>query len=261
MPLAAFCWGGIGPVSRYAFSQGMAPLEVAYWRAFFGWIIFGLLAVRMKQTRVRRRDLPWVLSFGLWGVSLFYGSYLLAIEHGGAALAAVLLYTAPLWVAVLGWGLLAGFLYGIYFIFGKRFLRSYATPTLFLYALPVGMLGLAPFIRVEFPPPRARSRTSFLGSPPLQAEKNVSQGSGHDDEDRGHDDGDGERPVQGIVPACGHEDQPGHEGEHAETEDPHQDNCQVLRYAYPARRLHLILPCRQYGPARHPWPTDPEGSC
>jgi len=204
--LAAFCWGGIGPVSRYAFSQGMAPLEVAFWRALFGWIVFGLHAVRMRQTRVKRRDLPWVLAFGLWGVSLFYGSYQLAIEQGGAALAAVLLYTAPLWVAILariflgekltplkilcvflgmggvaavalgqgngqtagvsvgalGWGLLSGFLYGVYYIFGKRFLRSYATPTLFFYALPVGMLGLMPFIRFQIPSPPALLAVFFL---------------------------------------------------------------------------------------------------
>jgi len=204
--LAAFCWGGIGPVARYAFAQGMTPLEVAFWRALFGWVIFGTQAVRMKKTRVHNRHLPWVLGFGLWGVSLFYGSYLLAIEHGGAALAAVLLYTAPFWVAVLariflgesftplkifclllgvggvaavalgqgkalvagvpemalGWGLLSGFLYGLYYIFGKRFLRSYATPTLFLYALPVGVLGLAPFIRIGFPSPPALLAVLFL---------------------------------------------------------------------------------------------------
>jgi DME family drug/metabolite transporter len=65
-------------------------------------------------------------------------------------------------VAALGWGLLSGFLYGIYYIFGKRFLRSYATPTLFLYALPVGMLGLAPFIRIEFPTAGARLAILFL---------------------------------------------------------------------------------------------------
>ena len=65
-------------------------------------------------------------------------------------------------VAALGWGLLAGFLYGIYYIFGKRFLRSYATPTLFLYALPVGVLGLTPFIRVEIPSPKALLAVLFL---------------------------------------------------------------------------------------------------
>jgi drug/metabolite transporter, DME family len=204
--LAAFCWGGIGPVSKYAFAQGMTPLEVAFWRALFGWIVFGTHAVWTRQTRVKRQDLPWVLSFGLWGVSLFYGSYLLAIEGGGAALAAVLLYTAPLWVVVLAriflgesltrlkllcvmlgtsgvalvafgqgahhlggastrsvaWGLLAGLLYGVYYVFGKKYLRSYATPTLFLYALPVGALGLAPFITISFPEPKTLLAVVFL---------------------------------------------------------------------------------------------------
>jgi DME family drug/metabolite transporter len=204
--LAAFCWGGIGPVSRYAFAHGLGPLEVAFWRALFGWVFFSIQAVRLGQTRIQSRDLPAVLSFGLWGVSLFYGSYLLAIERGGAALAAVLLYTAPLWVAVLariflgesftrlktlcvllgtggvavvalgqrgengvnvsaaalGWGLLAGFIYGVYYIFGKKFLRTYHTPTLFLYALPVGAAGLLPFIRFELPSAQALLAVLFL---------------------------------------------------------------------------------------------------
>ena len=124
--LAAFCWGGIGPVARYAFAHGMAPLEVAFWRALFGWVIFGTHAVRMKKTRVHNRDLPWVLGFGLWGVSLFYGSYLLAIDHGGAALAAVLLYTAPLWVAILA----------------RIFLREPFTP-LKIFCVLLGMSGVA----------------------------------------------------------------------------------------------------------------------
>jgi drug/metabolite transporter (DMT)-like permease len=111
----------------------------------------------------------------------------------GAALASVLLYTAPAWVAVLaclmlgetmgphklaalvmtlagvacvtlgpvlsgnqelgainllgiGLGLLSGFCYATYYIFGKLYLGRYTTPTLFLYALPVGCLGLFPFV-------------------------------------------------------------------------------------------------------------------
>lgn len=43
-----------------------------------------------------------MLLFGLVGVSLFYSAYQFAVEAGGAALASVLLYTAPAWVAVMG---------------------------------------------------------------------------------------------------------------------------------------------------------------
>jgi drug/metabolite transporter (DMT)-like permease len=117
----------------------------------------------------------------------------LSIHYVGAALASVLLYTAPAWVAVLAWlmlgesmtgskivalcmtllgvacvslgpsllsgqglgavnlpgillGLLSGLSYATYYIFGKRYLGRYATPTLFLYALPVGCLCLLPFV-------------------------------------------------------------------------------------------------------------------
>jgi DME family drug/metabolite transporter len=51
--------------------------------------------------RVARRDLPAVVGFGLVGVAFLYVAYFMAVREGGAALAAVLLYTAPVWVAVI----------------------------------------------------------------------------------------------------------------------------------------------------------------
>jgi drug/metabolite transporter, DME family len=50
--------------------------------------------------RIARRDLPAVGGFALFGVAIFYWSYFRAVELGGAALAAILLYTAPAWVAL-----------------------------------------------------------------------------------------------------------------------------------------------------------------
>lgn len=203
--LAAFLWGLIGPVSRLAFQEGLTPLAVAFFRAGIAWVFFGLHALLLRQVRVERRDALPLLLFGLVGVSLFYGSYQLAVVYGGAALASVLLYTAPAWVALLSlvvlkepldrtgllavaltllgvglmgvgggsgvrvlslalfFGLLSGFTYALYYIFGKLYLPRYATPTLFLYALPVGALGLLPW--VEFAPlsPRAMEALLFLG--------------------------------------------------------------------------------------------------
>ena len=98
---AAVLWGIIGPFSRLAFDQGVTPMEVAFWRAVLAWVCFGSHAVLAGQVRVRRRDLPTLLAFSVTGVTLFYGSYQLAVNKGGAALAAVLLYTAPAWVTVL----------------------------------------------------------------------------------------------------------------------------------------------------------------
>ena len=98
---AAFLWGMIGPFARLAFSEGILPMEVAFWRAVLAWIFFGSHAVVLCQIRMRSKDFPALLVFALTGVALFYGSYQLAVKSGGAALASVLLYTAPAWVVVM----------------------------------------------------------------------------------------------------------------------------------------------------------------
>lgn len=190
---AAALWALIGPLSKQAMALGVAPLEAAFWRSAFGWCFFAVHALATGAWRLERKDAPAVASFGLIGVSTLFGAYILSISMVGAALASVLLYTAPAWVAVLAWltlgermqahklaalcmtllgvacvslgpslvsgqglgavnlpgvllGLLSGFSYATYYIFGKRYLGRYATPTLFLYALPVGCLGLFPFV-------------------------------------------------------------------------------------------------------------------
>ncbi len=203
--LAALLWGLIGPVSRLAFQGGLAPLEVAFYRALLAWGFFGFHALWLGAYRVRVQDLPALLLFGLVGVALFYGAYQLAVAYGGAALASVLLYTAPAWVALLSalvlretlgarevgavlltllgvglmglsggtavqvgglallFGLLSGFTYALYYIFGKIYLPRYATPTLFLYALPVGALVLWPWAQPRWPGLAAWPGLLFLG--------------------------------------------------------------------------------------------------
>ncbi len=164
---AAALWGLLGPFAKLAFQEGIAPLEVAFWRAILAWLCFGSQALWQRQIRVAVSDLPVLGLFSLTGVFFFYGSYQLAVQKGGAALASVLLYTAPAWVALMAgfffkekmtrikmaalaatlagvalvslgaggaiggasgqmtaavmWGLVAGFCYSLYYIFGKYF--------------------------------------------------------------------------------------------------------------------------------------------
>jgi len=199
---AAALWALIGPLSKLAMAQGVAPLEAAFWRSAMGWTLFAVHAASTGAWRLQRQDAPAVAAFGVIGVSTLFGAYILSISMVGAALASVLLYTAPAWVAVLAWltlgermhahklaalamtlvgvacvslgpalmsgqglgavnlpgillGLLSGFSYATYYIFGKRYLGRYATPTLFLYALPVGCLGLLPFVTFGAKSPQA----------------------------------------------------------------------------------------------------------
>ncbi|EPR39360.1 protein of unknown function DUF6 transmembrane [Desulfovibrio sp. X2] len=186
---AASLWGLIGPVAKIALAAGMPPLEVAFWRTASGWLFFALQALFAGQYRVAGRDMPLVLAFGLFGVAGLFGTYVLAVRDGGAALASVLLYTAPAWVAVMSrflfresmgpakilalimtmtgvacvclgpgagaehigpaavfFGLASGLSYALYYIFGKQYLGRYSTPTLFLWAMPVGALALLPSV-------------------------------------------------------------------------------------------------------------------
>lgn len=200
MTAAAALWGILGPFSRLAFSEGIHPMEVAFWRATLAWGFFGIHAAATRSLRLDLRDFPMVALFAITGVTAFYGTYQLAIRGGGAALASVLLYTAPAWVALLArlifketftrpkiialvltfigvvcvagsgriqitwpallFGLTAGFCYSLYYIFGKHFSTRYSSPNLFLYLLPIGALTLLPW--VDFSPKSATAWGALL---------------------------------------------------------------------------------------------------
>ncbi len=175
-------------------------MEVAFWRALITWICFGSQALVRKETRVDRKDLPLLAIFAVFGISLFYIAYQYAVKTGGAAFAAVLLYTAPAWVVVFSYfiyrekltkikiaavilvisgvylisktggnassgavlgivalvsGLTSGFCYSLYYTIGKYFSKKYSSSTLFLYVLPIGMLGILPFVHFVHKTPLA----------------------------------------------------------------------------------------------------------
>lgn len=100
MLLAAASWALIGPVSRVALAAGLSPVEIAFWRALLGGALFALHAAVRGLPRPQGRGLGGAVGFGVVGVALFYLSYQYAVAFGGAALASVLLYTAPAWVVL-----------------------------------------------------------------------------------------------------------------------------------------------------------------
>jgi DME family drug/metabolite transporter len=188
---AATLWGLIGIFSSLAFSQGIGPMEVAFWRAVLTWICFGTQAVIQKETHMEKQDIPLFVLFALLGITLFYICYQFAVKTGGAAFASVLLYTAPAWVLICSFfiykekltvikflavslvilgvflisktgdtsqgatsiglmailsGLGAGFCYSLYYTIGKYFSSRYSSANLFFWVLPLGALGILPFV-------------------------------------------------------------------------------------------------------------------
>ena len=111
--LAAALWALIGPVSRLVLREGIAPLEIAVWRCVIGTVLFAAhIAIgafrsppgpRSSGWTISRTDLPGIAAFGVVGIATLYGALSLAVDAGGAALAVVLLYTAPAWVALFAW--------------------------------------------------------------------------------------------------------------------------------------------------------------
>ena len=99
--IAAILWACIGPVAKIAFAEGMKPLEVGFWRAGFGGLAFVVHGAVSKQLALPPKDLPGIVCFAFFCIAVFFCAYQIAVEQGGAALASVLLYTAPAWVALL----------------------------------------------------------------------------------------------------------------------------------------------------------------
>lgn len=187
---AAFGWGLIGIFSSMAFTQGLGPMEVAFWRAVLTWFCFATQALIKKEHYIKKKDLPLLVLFSLLGISLFYISYQFAVKMAGAAFASVLLYTAPAWVILCSFfifkekistlkiisvflviigvylisttdaqqsgktfgilailaGLTSGFCYSLYYTIGKYFSGEYSSANIFLWILPIGAIGILPFV-------------------------------------------------------------------------------------------------------------------
>jgi DME family drug/metabolite transporter len=97
---AAFQWALLGPVARVAFTEGVSPLTVAFWRAAIAALLFATHAAFTSTPALRRTDRLPSMILGVVAVAGLYVAYFESVQRGGAALAAILLYSAPVWVAL-----------------------------------------------------------------------------------------------------------------------------------------------------------------
>ncbi len=102
--LAATFWAMLGPLYTLAVRWGTAsPLTVIIYRSgTAAAVLFVVLLFSSPgQFRVSLHHWPFFISYGLFGVALFYVGYIYAVLRIGVALAVVLMYTAPGWVAII----------------------------------------------------------------------------------------------------------------------------------------------------------------
>ncbi len=105
-PLAAFClmaliWGYNWVVMKVAMSYS-GPLEFSAWRCALGvLLLFGLLiALRVP---LKPREIGKTIWLGLFQTAGFVGLVSWSLAIGAAGKNAVLAYTMPFWVILLGW--------------------------------------------------------------------------------------------------------------------------------------------------------------
>ena len=102
--VAAALWGALGIIFKALISDyGLSRITIAFFRAFLSAaILFAALAFRRPSLlHIAARDVLFFAAFGLFGIAAFYSVYVTAIDLAGMSVSAVLLYTAPAWVALI----------------------------------------------------------------------------------------------------------------------------------------------------------------
>lgn len=103
---AAFLWGLAGGIGGVLMEDGWSPFVVAFYRGAVGLMfVLAWLALRPARSGLRCRRLwLWSTIAGL-GVAGNFTFYFLSIAHGSVAVAATLMYCAPVFVYLISFAL------------------------------------------------------------------------------------------------------------------------------------------------------------
>ncbi|HSJ37016.1 MAG TPA: DMT family transporter [Planococcus sp. (in: firmicutes)] len=137
--LAAVCWGISGVIADILMSSGWNPIVISFYRGAIGLLFFiGWFLLHFKENwSVSPRLYIWSLIAGV-AVAGNFTFYFLSIQASSVAVAATLMYTAPVFVLVTSfllrlerstwfkWGSIAGVLSGIVLLTGAYNLDSIA---------------------------------------------------------------------------------------------------------------------------------------
>ena len=100
--LAAVLFGFSGNAAKYLFNRGMSPFQLIQLRVTIAWAgLFLLLLVRRRDLlHVHPRDLFYFAALGIFGIAAAQFFYLFAISKIDVAVAILLHYTGPVFVAL-----------------------------------------------------------------------------------------------------------------------------------------------------------------
>ena len=188
--LGSILLGSIGIFVRQA-NEYFEPMTQSFARIFFAFVFITTLnfikgKLKSETFAIRRKDLPYFLLNGIIGFSGMAAAFTLSVLYASIANAYFLLYTAPIFAAVLGYfflkdkitkplivaiatsfvgliflfnpgdltsnlagnlfGLLTGLFFGAYFVITSFLRRAYSAPTVTFWTQAFGAMGLFPLI-------------------------------------------------------------------------------------------------------------------
>ena len=101
--IAGLLWGTIGIFVRNLNELGLEAMQIVFIRAIITAVILlaGVLIYDRRLLKIRLRDLWCFVGTAILSVLFFYYFYFVTIEKASLAVAAVLLYTAPIFVMLM----------------------------------------------------------------------------------------------------------------------------------------------------------------
>lgn len=100
---AGILWGLMGIFVRKLGTYGFSSLQIACLRILFGAALFLMITgcYRRELLKIRLRDVGLFLGMGLLSLLLFTVCYFTTIHLASLSVAAILLYTSPIWVMLM----------------------------------------------------------------------------------------------------------------------------------------------------------------
>ena len=173
---AAICWGLIGLFVRTLAAQGFSSMQIVALRSLAAAICVTLPLLRSGSAalRIRLRDLWLFVGTGICSLVFFNYCYFNAMQQTSLAVAALLLYTAPVFVMLMSlvcfgeaftrtkalallltfsgllYGLGSGFGYALYSIFGKYAVRKYSSLTITAYTFYLALIASWPLADFDY---------------------------------------------------------------------------------------------------------------
>lgn len=100
--LAAMCWAAGGSASKFLFNSGITPFQVVQLRLTISTTILALwLLLRHRNLfKIDGKDVPYFLVLGTLGMAAVNITYLFAISRLNVAVAILLEYLAPIFIAL-----------------------------------------------------------------------------------------------------------------------------------------------------------------